>query len=1088
MAKNPIKPVSINISEDPGLQYLNQKPETFNLPGQIIANNARVYEQLVTQVVTNVINVAMPNGANNEVQFNSGGELSGDTGFSYDASSDTLTVAHINANSISLGHVSATHLLGGSNGYALKTDGTGNLSFDAIFPSVSGQSGKVLKTDGISQVWGTVSYNDLTNTPSFATQTYVNNAIGDLINGAPAALNTLNELATALGNNDSYASTITTALSDKANSSDLSDVAFSGSYNDLSDTPTIPSLTGLATETYVTTRGYLTSSDVATTLSSYASKTYVSEQGFITSSTLTNGGYLTTGALSGYALSTDIPTDVNQLADEDGLLSTPEVITILGDTTDLVTEANSLTNQLSTLNNQIGSKNGEIGSKQSEISYYQSIISQGSGPFNPGYGSAIDSLNTAQGELSVLQGEYSSLQGQYSSITGQLNVLSNKIANPTGSISYDVGNISFELSSGIKFPDGTIQNTAGTTDYNDLSNKPIISDTTGLTGGDFFIAKDETTISLGQWAAQAITIGSSGIQIAGTGGVEIVGVAGAGITLGGETSGTITFNSTTSGIDYSDLSNTPTIPADISDLTDTTSLLGQGGGASTGNITFSDTTLTSSNGNVTIHFSPTASPAVEFNFAESGEFTAGEVNTRIVRSPSQIMSLINTDGVGVRIDSFNQPTSIDIGNTSTWDFVRLQYGAGSVTGNDGDVEIRSTPMGSPAEPSSISISPQGGENGSFTFGGDGSLNLPTNLKIAQLSAYGPSSGTMMIQAPNESMHIVTPGNDSHLTLGWSSTNSLETAMLSINADSDSLKAVKITTGNNATTLHGWVFGSDGTLTVPGSITKGDNLTLNSIGTESGYVAAVVADGVAGRVFVRTLGAEDAILQTWEFNKEGKLILPLGGDIVDIAGQTVLGGGASTGNITFIGDNIESSNNIVNVSASDFAQLESTDGSNTTQIWTELNEAAIQVNGTTWRFNAPTVAGSSSNAFEFPNGIMQRSGDQVNCVAGVDTVIYTSALEYNHTIKLLLNIEGVEDGQTDTDTQSCEMIVAKGFRANSVAGSAYGLVYTSANPLVTLSTRWNAVDSRVEITCRPVSATNAVNVRSTGIEVAGSGAG
>jgi len=516
--------------------------------------------------------------------------------------------------------------------------------------------------------------------------------------------------------------------------------------------------------------------------------------------------------------------------------------------------------------------------------------------------------------------------------------------------------------------------------------------------------------------------------------------------------------------------------------------LGGTGFDGTGNIAFSDTTLTSSNGNVKIHFSPTASPAVEFNFAESGEFTAGEVTTRLVRSPSQIMSLINTDGVGVRIDSFNQPTSIDIGDTSTWDFVRLRYGAGSVTGNDGDVEIRSTPMGSPAAPSAISISPQGGENGSFTFGGDGSLNLPTNLKIAQLSTYGPSSGTMMIQAPNESMHIVTPGNDSHLTLGWSSTNSLETAMLSINADSDSLKAVKITTGNNATTLHGWVFGSDGTLTVPGLITKDDNLTLNSLGADSGYVAAVVADGDAGRVFVRT--DNGTTTKSWEFGINGDLKLPAGGDIVNSAGQSVLGGGsgAGTGNITFSGDNVSSTNNIVNITGSNYAQLEATDGSFTSQIWTEQGAVSAYIDGAAWTFSTPTVAGSTSNAFEMPNGIMQRSGDNVNCVAGVDTVIYTSALAYNHTVKLLLNIEGVEDGQTDPDTQSCEMIVAKGVRANSVAGSAYGLVYTSTNPLVTLSTRWNAVASRVEITCRPVSLTNQVSVRSTGIEVAASGAG
>jgi hypothetical protein len=53
----------------------------------------------------------------------------------------------------------------------------------------------------------------------FATESYVDTAISDLIGGAPEALNTLNELAVALDNDESYASTITTALAGKLDSS-----------------------------------------------------------------------------------------------------------------------------------------------------------------------------------------------------------------------------------------------------------------------------------------------------------------------------------------------------------------------------------------------------------------------------------------------------------------------------------------------------------------------------------------------------------------------------------------------------------------------------------------------------------------------------------------------------------------------------------------------------------------------------------------------------------------------------------------------------------------------------------------------------
>jgi len=50
----------------------------------------------------------------------------------------------------------------------------------------------------------------------YATETYVGTAISNLVDSAPSTLNTLNELATALGNDANYASTITTALGAKA--------------------------------------------------------------------------------------------------------------------------------------------------------------------------------------------------------------------------------------------------------------------------------------------------------------------------------------------------------------------------------------------------------------------------------------------------------------------------------------------------------------------------------------------------------------------------------------------------------------------------------------------------------------------------------------------------------------------------------------------------------------------------------------------------------------------------------------------------------------------------------------------------------
>ena len=55
-----------------------------------------------------------------------------------------------------------------------------------------------------------------TNTTQVATTAYVQTELTDLIGGAPGTLDTLNELAAAINNDASYASTLTTALSTKA--------------------------------------------------------------------------------------------------------------------------------------------------------------------------------------------------------------------------------------------------------------------------------------------------------------------------------------------------------------------------------------------------------------------------------------------------------------------------------------------------------------------------------------------------------------------------------------------------------------------------------------------------------------------------------------------------------------------------------------------------------------------------------------------------------------------------------------------------------------------------------------------------------
>ena len=81
-----------------------------------------------------------------------------------------------------------------------------------------------------------VDYNDLTNKPTgLATETYVDTKIADMVDSAPGALDTLNELAQSLGDDADFAGSVTNQLALKAditsvpvNVGDMSDVNLTG--------------------------------------------------------------------------------------------------------------------------------------------------------------------------------------------------------------------------------------------------------------------------------------------------------------------------------------------------------------------------------------------------------------------------------------------------------------------------------------------------------------------------------------------------------------------------------------------------------------------------------------------------------------------------------------------------------------------------------------------------------------------------------------------------------------------------------------------------------------------------------------------
>lgn len=61
-----------------------------------------------------------------------------------------------------------------------------------------------------------------------ATEGYVNTTVANLVNSAPDTLNTLNELAAALGNDENFATTVTEALAEKASKDELNSLISCG--------------------------------------------------------------------------------------------------------------------------------------------------------------------------------------------------------------------------------------------------------------------------------------------------------------------------------------------------------------------------------------------------------------------------------------------------------------------------------------------------------------------------------------------------------------------------------------------------------------------------------------------------------------------------------------------------------------------------------------------------------------------------------------------------------------------------------------------------------------------------------------------
>ena len=175
-------------------------------------------------------------------------------------------------------------------GTSLSVTEDGSLTVGGTTYAPSADWNDLINVPSFSSVAFTGSYNDLADKPNipslagYATQSYVssavatsvNSAISNLVNSAPTTLDTLNELAQALGNDSNFSTTVSTALgnrlrvdtpsqnlttqqkSNAVTNLGLSAVAISGSYADLSSKPNIPQ----STSDLFNNSGFITSGDI----------------------------------------------------------------------------------------------------------------------------------------------------------------------------------------------------------------------------------------------------------------------------------------------------------------------------------------------------------------------------------------------------------------------------------------------------------------------------------------------------------------------------------------------------------------------------------------------------------------------------------------------------------------------------------------------------------------------------------------------------------------------------------------------------------------------------------------------------------
>lgn len=295
-----------------------------------------------------------------------------------------------------------------------------------------------------------------------------------------------------------------------------------------------------------------------------------------------------------------------------------------------------------------------------------------------------------------------------------------------------------------------------------------------------------------------------------------------------------------------------------------------------------------------------------------------------------------------------------------------------------------------------------------------------------------------------------------ITLPYSSY--LESTDTNLKIGAQGTVTIRSNAESNLTTKE-WVYGADGSLTLPGAGT-----IINASGsTTTGTIYTFTNDGVS------TPGIDNDTAVYLESNADSPSIQA--GWIItfaDATQKTVISNDigmpphAAQRMLTFSGAVTKTGSEVwpLTVQSADYstgttADLTLTPDGNTSWTFKNNGELTLPSNGTVKQNNSWTKTKYSSIS--------------MNGGAPYSNVIWTSSTDYISSAKLVIQVEmSIVGDNTGWHSQACEAIIASRGYANGQNGygepvmSVYGSVYTSTTPLVTFSVQRNPLTKFIEV--------------------------